>query len=387
MNLPKFYLPNLSIVFLIFLLALKTNAQPYLPGYTISSEGKVQIQVPDGNTYFLFQNWSSDEIELTNLTDGIPHDSMLIVMPEYDQILGQVTNEPFNAFLPGFGKSNALFSPAIITSFIWYDPEYKPSARWDTNYYSTSNYSCNGNMSISNHCNAIHYNSKNIPDSMINLQMLYIDNAQVFIPRAGFSMKSNNNGLAEHIRIFGYLSDDDKYIPYFESRIDFDYDRKGRLIRVISSNVPESPKTDTKWMLGEMRRIQSNEYQKPAFDSLNLKLKSENRREGITGWLEFIYDNERFIEGWGFSDMYSEIHRVKAEYTNDLLTSFTAYNNTVTYTRSNFNYDNTHKLQSILVESQYGESQNLTRYNPLNAQFVYTQKGELCGFQQKQEEQ
>jgi hypothetical protein len=213
--------------------------------------------------------------------------------------------------------------------------------------------------------------------------MVYIEDKQKFIPEAGFSMKSNKKGFVETIRVSDYMSDNDKYVSYFAGRIDFKYNRKGKLIRIVSSNTPEPPKIDPDWMLGQMRKVHQDPLQNVAFDSLNLKLKSENRRDGITSWLELIYEDNRFIESWSFTDMYSQVHCVKAEYANNLLSKFTAYDTPINFTKSHFTYNSLNKLQDIVIESQFGDTNNLTNYNPVDAQFVYNQKGELCGFQSK----
>jgi hypothetical protein len=129
--------------------------------------------------------------------------------------------------------------------------------------------------------------------------------------------------------------------------------------------------------------VHQDPLQNVAFDSLNLSLKSENRRDGITSWLEFIYEDDRFVEGWSFTDMYSQVHCVKAEYANNLLSKFTAFDTPINFTKSHFTYNSLNKLQDIVIESQFGDSGNLTNYNPVDAHLVYNQKGELCGFQSK----
>jgi hypothetical protein len=383
MNWRRSFLFDRLFWVLLLLGSFQISAQPFIPGYVLSLEGKAEVKIPDGDCYFLFQNWNSDEVELPDLSDGIPDDSLLATSWEYDQLLGMETNQPFNAFLPGFGKSSALFNPSIFANLLWFDPSIKPSARWDTTYYTTTNYSCNGNMWMYNHCNAIHYNDKNVPDSMINFRMVYIEDQRKFIPEAGFSMKSNKKGLVEIIRVSDFLPDDDKYVSYFAGRIDFEYNRKGKLIRIVSSNTPEPPKITPDWMLSQMRKVHQDPLQNVAFDSLNLSLKSENRRDGITSWLEFIYEDDRFVEGWSFTDMYSQVHCVKAEYTNNLLSKFTAFDTPINFTKSHFSYNSQNKLKGITVESQFGDAHDLTNYNPVDAQFVYNQKGELCGFQSK----
>jgi hypothetical protein len=99
--------------------------------------------------------------------------------------------------------------------------------------------------------------------------------------------------------------------------------------------------------------------------------------------MEFIYKDNRFVEGWSFTDMYSQVYCVKAEYTNNLLSAFTTYSTPINFTKSHFSYNSQDKLQGIVIESQFGDVLDLTNYNPVDAQFVYNQKGELCGFQSK----
>lgn len=383
MNWRRFSLFDLSFWLLLLLGSFQVSAQPFIPGYILSLEGKPEIKIPDGDCFSMFQNWNSDEIELPDLSEGVPDDSLLATSWEYDQLLGVETNQPFNTFLPGFGKSSAMFSPTIFPMFSLYDPAYKPSARWDTSYYTTTNYTCNGGMYMYNHCNAIHYNDKNVPDSMINFRMVYIEDKQKFIPEAGFSMKSNKKGLVETIRASGFMVDDDRSVSYFSGRIDFKYNRKGKLIRIVSCNLPEPPKIDPDWMLSQMRKVHKADSNREAFDSLNYSLKSENRRDGITSWLELIYEDDRFIESWSFTEMYSQVHCTKAEYTNNLLSKFTAFETPINFTKSHFSYNSQNKLQDIVIESQFGNALDLTNYNPVDAKLVYNQKGELCGFQSK----
>lgn len=383
MNWRRSFSFDLPFWLLLVFGSFQMSAQPFLPGYILSLEGKAEIKIPDGDCYFLFQNWNTDEVELPDLSDGIPEDSLLATSWEYDQLLGMETNQPFNAFLPGFGKSSALFNPSIFANLLWFDPSIKLSARWDTTYYTTTNYSCNGNMWMYNHCNAIHYNDKNVPDSMINFRIVNIEDKRKFIPEAGFSMKSNKKGLVERIRVSGFMHDDDKYVSYFAGRIDFEYNRKDKLVRIVSSNIPEPPKIEPDWMLSQMRKVHKADFNRETFDSLNYSLKSENRRDGITGWMEFIYKDNRFIEGWSYTDMYSQIYCAKAEYTNNLLSKFTTFSTPINFTKSHFSYNSQDKLQGIVIESQFGDALDLTNYNPVDAQFVYNQKGELCGFQSK----
>jgi hypothetical protein len=383
MNWRRSFSFDLPFWLLLLLGSFQVSAQPFLPGYILSLEGKAEIKIPDGDCYFLFQNWNTDEVELPDLSDGIPEDSLLATSWEYDQLLGMETNQPFNAFLPGFGKSSALFNPSIFANLLWFDPSIKPSARWDTTYYTTTNYSCNGNMWMYNHCNAIHYNDKNVPDSMINFRIVNIEDKRKFIPEAGFSMKSNKKGLVERIRVSGFMHDDDKYVSYFAGRIDFEYNRKDKLVRIVSSNIPEPPKIQPDWMLSQMQKVHKADFNREVFDSLNYSLKSDNRRDGITGWMEFIYKDNRFVEGWSFTDMYSQVHCVKAEYANNLLSTFTSYSTPINFTKSHFSYNSQNKLQGIVIESQFGDVLDLTNYNPVDAHFVYNQKGELCGFQSK----
>jgi hypothetical protein len=77
MNWRRSFLFDRLFWVLLLIGSSQISAQPFIPGYVLSLEGKAEVKIPDGDCYFLFQNWNSDEVELPDLSDGIPDDSLL----------------------------------------------------------------------------------------------------------------------------------------------------------------------------------------------------------------------------------------------------------------------------------------------------------------------
>jgi len=196
-------------------------AQAYIPGFSITGEGRVLVEIPTGHYSDLLQTEGFSSSDM--LLEAIPADTTTPCCTYFEELACNTLHKGLPAILQGFNtRDNALFNsfPYFKLDKLW-GSKPKTTAYWDTSYYSTTSYCCNGGMSISSYQNCIHYTAEQVPDSMLNGMNVYIDDSLHFIPKAGYRIFTRKDGVVDSIFSFMAGPDTDSYYWYPNARIDY----------------------------------------------------------------------------------------------------------------------------------------------------------------------
>jgi hypothetical protein len=351
-------------------------AQAHIPGFSISGEGEVLVEIPTGHYSDLLHDEGFSSSDL--LLESIPADTSTPCCSYFMELAGNTLHQGLPAILPGFNtRNNALFNsfPYINLYDLW-SAKPKTTAYWDTSYYSTTAYFCNGGMGISSYQNYLHYTDENVPDSMLNGMNVNIEDSLHFIPKAGYRIFTRTDGLVDSILCYMAGPDNDSYYWYPSARIDFVYETDGQLHYLVSSSTHHSPRP---WIDVAMIRVEDffRSGTNEEFSELSRWMEHEDTTRTITSMLAITShssDSMRMLSYSWTSSLIDEM-RLKGDINKP---SQIAYTNGNYQTRNySFLYGNDAKLRNIEIDMRYNESpglNSLERY-----QCHYNARKELLG--------
>jgi len=351
-------------------------AQAYIPGFSIWAEGQVLVEIPTGHYSDLLQaeGFSSSDM----LLEAIPADTTTPCCSYFEELAGNTLHQGLPAILPGFNtRNNALFNSfPNFSLYGFYGEKPKVKAHWDTSYYSTTSYFCNGGMSISSYQNCVHYSAEQVPDSMLNGMNVYIEDSLHFIPKAGYRIFTRTDGLVDSIFCFMAGPDNDLYYWYPTARIDYMYDTDGQLQYLVSSSTHHSPRA---WIDVAMIRVEDffRSGTNDEFSELSRWMEHEDTSRTITSMLAITShssDSTRILSYSWTSSLIDEM-RIKGKLNKP---SQIAYANGNYKNQSyGFRYGNDEELREIAIDMQYNESPDLNSFEKYTCH--YNERKELQG--------
>jgi hypothetical protein len=367
---------NCFLFNLILLCSGILQAQAYIPGFGISSDGNVLVEIPTGHYSDLLhtEGFSSSDMVL----DEIPADTTTACCSYFEQLAGNDLHTGFPAILPGFNtRNNALFNSfPYFSLYGFYGEKPKVKAHWDTSYYSTTSYFCNGGMAISSYQNCLHYTDENVPDSMLNGMNVYIEDSLHFIPKAGYRIFTRSDGLVDSIFCFMAGPDNDSYYWYPTARIDYVYGTTGQLQYLVSSTTHHSPR---QWLDTAINKVEDffRTGTNDEFSALSRWMEHEDTSRTITSLLAITsqsHDSTRILTYSCTSSLIDEMC-IKGDINKP---SQIAYANGNYHTlRYGFRYANDAKLRDIEIDMQYNESPDLNSLEKYTCH--YNGRKELLG--------
>ena len=334
------------------------QAQAYIPGFSISGEGNVLVEIPTGLYSDLLQTegFSSSDMVLGD----IPADTTTPCCFSFEELAGNTLHQGLPAILPGFNtRNNALFNsfPYFNLYDLW-GAKPKTTAHWDTSHYSTTSYFCNGGMSISSYQNCVHYTAEQVPDSLLNGMNVYIEDSLHFIPKAGYRIFTRTDGMVDSIFCFMAGPDTDSYYWYPTARIDYLYGRDGQLQYLVSSSTHHSPR---QWIDTAINKVEDffRSGTNDEFSALSRWMEHEDTSRTITSMLAITSqspDSTRILSYSWTSSLIEEMC-IKGDINKP---SQIAYANGNYQTRRyGFSCGNDAKLRDIEIDMRYNESPDL----------------------------
>ncbi len=352
------------------------QAQAYIPGFGISSEGNVLVEIPTGHYSDLMQTEGFASSEL--LLDNIPADTTTPCCAYFEELAGNKLHQGLPAILPGFNtRNNALFNSfPYFGLYGLFGEKSKLKAHWDTSYYSTTSYFCNGGMAISSYQNCLHYTDENVPDSMLNGMNVYIEDSLHFIPKAGYRIFTRTDGLVDSILCYMAGPDSDSYYWYPTARIDYVYETDGQLQYLISSSTHRSPRP---WLDVAVKKIEDffHSGTNDEFSALSRWMEHEDTSRSITSMLAITShssDSTRILSYSWTSSIIDEM-LIKGDINKPSQIAYT--NGNYQTQHYSFHYGNDAKLHNIEIDKRYNESPDLNYLEKYTCH--YNKRKELQG--------
>jgi len=368
---------NSSISCLCVLISHLLFAQAYIPGFRISGEGQVLVEIPTGHYSDLLQTEGFASSDL--LLDESPADTTTTCCAYFEELAGNTLHQGLPAILPGFNtRDNALFNS--FPYFNLYEELWggkpKTTAYWDTSYYSTTSYFCNGGMAISSYQNCIHYNADQVPDSMLNGMNVHIEDSVHFIPKAGYRIYTRKDGLVDSIFCYMAGPDADAYYWYPAARIDYVYKTDGQLHYLVSSTTHHSPRP---WLDVAMKKVEDflRTGTNDEFSELSRWMEHEDTSRTITSLLSITTDSPDSTRIVSYSWSSSLIDEMCIQGNINKPQQIAYANGNYQTKRYAFHYGKDGALRNIEIDTRYNESPDLNSLE--RYKFQYNLNRELLG--------
>lgn len=294
--------------FLCSLLGLKVFpaiGQLYLPGLVIDGKGHVTVQETVSDVDAML-----DGTMKPNLLKEVPDSSDISEHYVFEGLEGvfECPGEP--SLLPGAGAQH--FFPIYYLDF---QPEPKRS-QWDTLRWSTTSYSCRGDMWISQMYTALWYNASGIPDSMVHGRSYFLESKEQFKPEYSASWTVNTQWQLLQFKNY-YLQawDDTTLIPYCEWKMQWEYDSQGRLQRRIRSMENAKRTLDADSMVAHLRRY-GKDAEALDWYELQYWMRDTLRGGGLLEWFELKYQGELLVEALHYDESWAQVDLAEYSYTS-----------------------------------------------------------------------
>jgi hypothetical protein len=351
-------------------------AQAYIPGFSITGEGRVLVEIPSGHFSDLLQTEGFSSSDM--LLEAIPADTTTPCCAYFEELAGNELHKGLPAILPGFNtRENALFNSfPYFNLYELLGGNPKTMAYWDTSYYSTTSYFCNGGMSISSYQNCIHYTADQVPDSMLNGMNVQIDDSLHFVPKAGYRIFTRKDGLVDSVFCYMAGPDADAYYWYPTARIDYVYGKDGQLQYLVSCKTLHSPRP---WLDVAIKKVEDfiRTGTNDEFSDLSRWMEHEDTSRTITSLLAITSqsnDSTRIISYSWTSSLIDEMSILG----NINKPQQIAYENgNYQSQRYTFQCDQDGALHKIEIDTRYNESPDLNSLE--RYQCHYNAKKELLG--------
>ena len=352
------------------------NAQAYIPGFSISGEGQVLVEIPTGHYSDLLQTEGFSSSDM--LLEAIPADTTTPCCSSFEELAGNTLHQGLPAILPGFNtRNNALFNsfPYFNLYELW-GAKPKTTAYWDTSHYSTTSYFCNGGMSISSYQNCVHYSAEQVPDSMLNGMNVYIDDSLHFIPKAGYRIFTRKDGLVDSIFCFMAGPDTDSYYWYPTTRIDYVYGINGQLQYLVSSTTHHSPRP---WLDVAMKKAEDffRTGTNDEFSDLSRWMEHEDTSRTITSILAITNQSPDSTRVLSYSWTSSLIEEMCILGDINKPSCIAYANGNYQTLKYGFRYGDGAKLRDIEIDMRYNESPDLNSFERYKC--YYNLQQELIG--------
>jgi len=361
---------------LFFFIVLCATAQTTAPGFEITDGGQLSWNLITGHSSELIEStyrWRNylEETDSTINTDTLTSNEIY-----FNDLAGyRLDGEPLKV-LPGFdGPSWWPIIPYLFLGDIYTVPVREP--QWDTLYYHTENFSCNGNYSITTYNNYLHTDKFGNPDSLVNAQTYRVGEVEQESYRGTYRMFTKDSGYVDSIKYYYAMQDENAYQFYPTGRYDYSYD--GDLLkRIVISKTNDRPLVDVDSVLQQMSYVLS-EHTIASWDTLNNWLNRTRDDRSISGWLEFKYNDGMLTEMLVYSDMESVIYHYTWTYNGDRVVSFNIDESFGTDMRYLFSYHPNETLDSIAFtsHSHYDDQGDGHEAETIRYKMVYNSDGKL----------
>lgn len=371
------------IVVAFTLYGLQGSAQSYSPGFSISSDGHLVWDVMTGWSNELISYTSDDDESLELIPDSISADTIALRYFYYNQFGGDLTKGEGLHLLPGFHNDSPFSNVFMPFAALMAGSEYNRFDHWDTVFYSISNYSCNGNFSISPFESFLHVDALGNPDSLYNVRTYFEGTERKQYPIEAYRMFSGNDDFLDSLKAYYLMQDGDSMQRELKYRADYDYTQDSLLKRFVMSVLPRKQALPIDSMMTQIKGVLAAR-DIDTWDIFNHWLNYDHSDRRVLTWLEFEYCDGKISDLYAFTDMTSVINHCSWTYEGDRVLRFVKQSSFGVNTEIQFSYLPNSKVDEISFHSFYADASNSQQDEWLSKfKMAYNDKGELVGYRQK----